>query len=109
MIKFDYTPTFVKNARKLKKRYGSFKDDLDKMLSSLAENPEQGVALGDGFRKIRMSIKSKVKGKSGGARLITINCMVSEADGIVTLVTIYDKSDIENITLNAIKKAYSGK
>ena len=106
MIKFDYTPTFVKNAKQLKKRYASFKSDLDEMLTSLSEKPTQGVALGGGFRKIRMQIKSKGKGKSGGARLITLNCLVAENDGIVTLVTIYDKSDFDNITMKEIREAY---
>lgn len=106
MIKFDYTPTFVKNAKQLKKRYSSFKSDLGEMLTSLSENPSQGVDLGGGFRKIRMQIKSKGKGKSGGARLITLNCLVAESDGIVTLVTIYDKSDLDNITMKEIRNAY---
>ena len=35
-------------------------------LHSLQSNPLQGVDLGKGLRKIRMSIASKGKGKSGG-------------------------------------------
>jgi hypothetical protein len=42
-----------------------------------------------------LSIASKGKGKSGGARVIT-NILVS--DSVVYLLTIYDKSEKENIT-----------
>ena len=54
-----------------------------------------------------MSIKSKGKGKRGGARVITFNCLVAKNDGEITFVTIYDKSDIENISLEEIKKAHN--
>lgn len=42
-----------------------------------------------------MAIKSKGKGKSGGARLIT-NVVVLEST--VYLLSIYDKADKENLT-----------
>ncbi len=45
--------------------------------------------------KIRMSISSKGKGKSGGARVITF---VYIQDETVYLLSIYDKSDQENIS-----------
>ena len=40
-----------------------------------------------GVRKIRMAIGSKGKGKSGGARVLTLTVLVSE-DADVTLLTI---------------------
>ena len=49
--------------------------------------------------KNRMAIASKGKGKSGGARVLTYNVQkVSEDEVLVTLMTIYDKSDIENVS-----------
>ena len=45
--------------------------------------------------KIRMAITSKGKGKSGGARVITF---VYIQDETVYLLSIYDKSDKENIS-----------
>lgn len=86
---------FVKRAKKLSKRYNSFKQDLDELIDSLSFNPNQGVPLGKYCYKIRMSISSKNKGKSGGARVIT---NVKIVDNIVFLMDIYDKSEIENIT-----------
>lgn len=48
-------------AKKLAKKYSSFKDDLVNFGKSLLENPKQGTELAPGIRKIRMAIKSKGK------------------------------------------------
>ncbi len=62
---------FDKQAKRLAKKYPSLKSDLLELATSLSENPEQGDALGNNFFKVRMAIKSKNKGKSGGTRIIT--------------------------------------
>lgn len=56
------------------------------------------------MRKIRMVITSKGKGKSGGARVITVTVIVSVDETNVTLLTIYDKSDRETIKDSELKK-----
>ena len=91
-------PPFDKAVKKLGKRYKSLKKDLTKLTMDLKENPQMGIDLGNGFRKIRMAISSKGKDKSGGARVITFVIILSEDDANVALVYIYDKSDRENIT-----------
>jgi hypothetical protein len=45
-----------------------------------------------------MAIKSKGKGKSGGARVITYNIDEKAEVFHIDLLTIYDKSEIENIS-----------
>ena len=46
-----------------------------------------------------MAIASKGKGKSGGARVITYNLQkLNEEEILITLMAIYDKSDIENVS-----------
>lgn len=60
----------------------------------LTENPFEGSPLGDNIYKVRMAISSKGKGKSGGARVITC---VKIVDDVIHLLTIYDKSEIDNI------------
>lgn len=45
-----------------------------------------------------MAISSKGKGKSGGARVITLTVLISETDTNIVLLTIYDKSECENLT-----------
>jgi len=54
----------------------------------------QGFSLENGYFKIRMSIITKGKGKSGGARLISKVFVKSET---VYLLSIYDKSEHENL------------
>lgn len=80
---------FERQAKKLTKKYPSLKAELLTLVLELKERPNQGQAIGKSCYKIRLAIKSKGKGKSGGARLIT-NFVVT--DDIVYLLTIYDKS-----------------
>ena len=68
----------------------------------MKDNPFQGIDLGGGVRKIRMAISSKGKGKSGGARVLTLNVLVSD-NADVTLLTIYDKDEIANVSDEYIK------
>ena len=56
-----------------------------------------------GVRKVRLSIASKERGKSGGARVITFTYAISESDGVILLLLIYDKSDAGSVKNNVIK------
>ena len=79
--------------------YPSFESDYDTFLNDLEKNPFSGEPLGQHTYKYRMAIVSKGKGKSGGARVLTYNVQqISEDEVQVTLMTIYDKSDISNVT-----------
>ena len=88
-------PSFDRELKKLAKRHRSLIDDIIQLANDLRDNPYQGESLGRNCYKIRMAITSKGKGKSGGARIIT--CIKIERD-IVYLLTIFDKSDRENIS-----------
>lgn len=88
-------PTFKKELKKLAKKYRSLKTDLAALFDILETNPTQGIALGNNCYKIRISIASKGKGKSAGARVIT-NFVI--ADHTVFLLTIYDKSEKDNLS-----------
>lgn len=57
-----------------------------------------GVDLGYGVRKVRMAIKSKGKGRSGGARVITYNIDEKAEVPHIDFLTIYDKSEIDNVS-----------
>ena len=70
----------------------------------LLKNPQQGTELSPGIRKIRMAIKSKGKGKSGGARVITYNFLTAEMDGKIVLLLIYDKEDASSVKVNVLKE-----
>ncbi len=66
--------------------------DFANLLESLKENPEQGADFGKGLHKVRMAISSKGKGKSGGARVITLTALISKTDADIILLTIYEKA-----------------
>ena len=91
---------FEKQARRLSRKYPSLKYDLLLLVKSLKENPVTGTALGNHCYKIRLSIKSKSKGKSGGARVIT-HIVVSGKT--VYLLSIYDKSEKADLLPGELK------
>jgi mRNA-degrading endonuclease RelE of RelBE toxin-antitoxin system len=94
-------PNFKRELKKLVKKYPSLKQDFAKLLESLKKAPEQGISLGNNCYKIRMAIASKGKGKSGGSRIITY---VHVSHSTVYLLSIYDKSDKENISDKELKE-----
>ena len=67
-----------------------------------------GVDLGNGVRKVRMAITAKGKGKSHGARVITFTAVVRELEGVITLLTIYDKADKDSVSDKEISELISG-
>lgn len=101
-MEIKVTDAFIRCVKPLAKRYRSFNKDYKLLLDELEENPQTGVDLGDGYRKVRMAIASKGKGKSGGARIITLNTV--ERNGCLYLIYAYDKSDADNVNLAVLKK-----
>lgn len=103
-MSFNVIPSdkFKKEAKRLIKKFPSLKEELFELSVLLSEQPETGTPLGNDTYKIRIAIKSKSKGKSGGGRVITY--LVNEHNEVY-LLTIYDKSEFDNIgdkTLQAI-------
>jgi mRNA-degrading endonuclease RelE of RelBE toxin-antitoxin system len=94
-FKVEASENFARELKRLAKKYPSLKGDVSELLHSLSVDPMQGTALGRNCFKIRLAIKSKGKGKSGGARVISCVIVVTET---VMLLSIYDKSEIENIS-----------
>ena len=105
-MSYEISPhkTFLVEAKRLKKRYRSFNDDLEAFKNSLEENPFQGAELSPGIRKIRMAIGSKQRGKAGSARVITANAIIAEHEGRIALLTIYDKQDADTVKLPVIRQ-----
>lgn len=96
---------FDKEFKYLCKKHASAKADISNAVQSLQEDPFQGVNLGNNCYKIRIAIKSKGKGKSGGARLITNICIINDE---IYLLSIYDKAEKESISdkdLEAVLKS----
>ena len=83
---------FKRQFRQLRKKYHSLTDDLEDFQKELIKNPFQGDDLG------------------GGARILTLNVLVSD-NADITLLTIYDKNEIDNVSdeyirwlVNEVKK-----
>ena len=74
------------------------------LLDSIKENPLQGDEITKNIRKIRMAIKSKGKGKSGGARVITFNVLTNVENGQVVFLLLYDKEDASTVKVNVVKQ-----
>jgi len=97
-------PEFEREFRRLGKKYRSLVDDYAQLLTDLEKNPLQGSSLGMGVRKVRMGIASKGSGKSGGVRVITYSIIHKAPDVVeLTLLYIYDKSEMESISTRFIK------
>jgi len=90
---------FERQAKRLMKKFPSLKKEIQELVKELKEEPPKGTSIGNNCYKIRLGIASKGKGKSGGARVII---HVVFKDGIVYLLSIYDKTELENLTDNEI-------
>ncbi len=115
-VRIEHSSRFEKEYRQLLKKHRLLKNDLLKLETTLLKEPRYGKPLGYDAYKIRLRIESKGKGKSRGARVISLleNEVVAEVsivnDALVVhLLTIYDKSETDNISdkeLREIIKAH---
>ena len=96
---------FKKEAKRLIRKYPSLIKELADLNDILSKQPTTGTPLGNETYKIRLSIKSKGKGKSGGARVITY--LVTENKELY-LLTIYDKSEFDSIDTKTLKAIIAG-
>ena len=101
----EYHSNFKKELKPLAKKYPSIKEDLQYLLDNIEKELALADDLGNGFRKIRFNIKSKGKGKSGGARVISYEILLSAEEKNVVFASIYDKSDFDSIDIDKLRNA----
>ena len=94
-------PPFNRQLKRLIKKYPDFKKDMYNLEDSLSTNPQQGVAIGQCCYKIRRALRSKEKGKSGGARIITY---LYRSQQKVYLLAVYDKSEVATMLDSQIEE-----
>jgi len=97
----EITDNFKKEAKRLVKKYKSLKSEIADLISELEPNPTKGTPPGNDIYKIRVAIKSKGKGKSGGARVLSF---VKAAQSKVLLFSIYNKGDKDSVSDKEIKE-----
>jgi mRNA-degrading endonuclease RelE of RelBE toxin-antitoxin system len=109
-VRVVITKSFKTAVKPLLKKYSSLLTDLKKLEDELIENPHLGTPLGHNAYKIRLKISSKGKGKSGGARVISLvettligTIQLKDDEITVTLITIYDKAETASITDKELK------
>lgn len=69
-------------------------------------DPYQGDKIGENTYKVRLAIKSKGKGKNGGARVITyldVEVIDEVQDITINILIIYDKSQAKSISTEFVK------
>ena len=94
---------FKRQFKRLAKKYHSLTNDFKVFMRAIETDPMQGVDLGNNMRKVRMTIASKGKGKSSGARVITYHVVLTHGHIEVNLLTIYDKSELANVSYSYLK------
>ncbi len=92
---------FDKQFKVLVKKYPSLKGQLNLLADKLSISPAVGIALGHNCYKIKIPIKSKGRGKRGGARIITF---IKISEETVYLISIYDKSEQSDIPSIELKR-----
>lgn len=104
-MSFNIIPltNFDKELKKLAKKYPSLKQDYAALLDEIEADHKLGTPIGKNCYKIRLSITSKGKGKSGGARVVT-HLIANIEDETLYLLKIYDKSELENISNAELKQ-----
>jgi len=107
--------SFKRQAKPLLKKFSTLTKELSQLENELNVNPYLGKPLGKGSYKIRLAVKSKGKGKSGGLRVIThldieiVGLIETEDDNIiVNLITIYDKNETASISDKELRDLIKG-
>lgn len=118
-VEVRVTKGFKRQAKPLLKKYHSLREELMALQIALLAEPTTGVHISEDVYKIRLSVKSKGRGKSGGLRIITFLNTILLADIehdanegeveinnisiAVNLIAIYDKSDTGSISDQEIR------
>lgn len=87
--------SFVKEVKKLSKKYKLLSSDLKNLSQILQKNPKAGIKVQDNCYKIRVANSSIPTGKSGGFRVIYYYL---DSNNNLYLMSIYAKTELANIS-----------
>jgi mRNA-degrading endonuclease RelE of RelBE toxin-antitoxin system len=91
------TPEFKRDLKPLLKKYKTLKETILVLEKDLIQNPYLGESYGQGLYKVRISDKSKGKGKSGGFRVLYYHLSKTDEGIEMLLLNIFDKSELSTI------------
>lgn len=103
----DFATTFEKEVTRLSRTYRVVEDQVEGLLDQLEQDERPGDKIpnvGYDVYKVRLKNPSAGRGKSGGFRVIYY---VRLAD-VVVLLTIYAKTQQENISIAKIRQVIKG-
>ncbi len=95
----EYSDNFLREAKKLSKKFKLLKDDLKSVVKSIEEDNDLGVSLGYNLYKKRVSNSSIPTGKSGGFRVI----IYKKVEDKVVLISIYSKTYKDTLSDDELK------
>jgi len=101
--KVDTHPRFRNRARRLRRRFPSIHVDLRPLIQRIRndERPGQRIPrVGYTVYKVRLPNRAARRGKSGGFRVI----YYAQVEDVVTLLTIYSKSEESDISAREIEQ-----
>lgn len=104
----EYSENFLKEAKKLSKKFKLIKFDLKQAVEELQTKEDFGVYLGYNLYKKRLANSSIPTGKSGGFRII----IYQKIEEKIVLISIYSKTQKDTLSddeLKAILKEYMEK
>jgi mRNA-degrading endonuclease RelE of RelBE toxin-antitoxin system len=103
-----YSNNFKSELKPLAKKYYSLRESIDTLISNLLEDPFLGESYGNNIYKIRLSDKSKGKGKRGGFRVVYYLKIQTADSTKIILINIFDKSDRDTITKKEVERILKG-
>jgi mRNA-degrading endonuclease RelE of RelBE toxin-antitoxin system len=106
-LNIDASPEFKQAVRKLKKRYRNIGKDIGPVIEQIQKGELVGDQIaGTGFvvYKVRVKNQDIQKGKSAGYRII----YQLESQSSATLLLIYSKSDMDDLSIPLIQKIIAG-
>jgi hypothetical protein len=98
-MKISYSENFLKESKKLSKKFKRIKYDLQEACIDIIENNNLGVSLGLDIYKKRVKNSSIPTGKSGGFRVI----IYKKIDDEIVLLSIYSKTHKESLSDEELK------
>ena len=102
----EYSDSFLKEAKKLSKKFKLIKPDLQDAVEEIKLKNDLGIYLGFNLFKKRVKNSSILTGKSGGFRII----IYKQVENKIILISIYSKTEKENLSdeeLSDIIKRYT--
>lgn len=102
-MEIEYTDAFKRQLKRLARRYRQIKKDIAPVINALLADKTPGdQVIGTDYTlyKVRAKNSNSQRGKSGGYRII----YYLKTNTRCTLVTIYSKSDQEDISLDTLNR-----